>query len=103
MRVLYCIWAVLLLAASAAGQTAAPAPSTPASVARQAPEGSTGYTVFVRGAPIGREDVAVQRDAAGNTAIVSQTRLGPPVNLVTRRAEVRYSADNSPQSVLIDA
>jgi pimeloyl-ACP methyl ester carboxylesterase len=93
MRVVYCIWAVLLVAVTAAAQV----PAAPA------PEGSTGYTVFVKGQPIGREDVTVQRDAAGNTAIVSQTRLGPPVNLVTRRAEVRYRADGSPQSVLIQA
>ena len=82
--ILYCIWAILLLAvAPAAAQT--------------------GYTVFLKGQPIGREDVTVQRDSAGNLSIVSQTRLGPPVNLVTRRAEVRYGADGSPQSVTIDA
>ena len=62
-----------------------------------------GYTVFVRGEPIGREDVTVQRTAAGATTIVSRTRLGPPVNLVTRRAEVRYRADGSPESVYVDA
>ena len=45
----------------------------------------------------------MQRTAAGATTIVSRTRLGPPVNLVTRRAEVRYRADGSPESVYIDA
>jgi pimeloyl-ACP methyl ester carboxylesterase len=96
MPVLHCIWALLLLlAVPAAGGQAAPA--------QAAAEGTSGYTVFVRGQPIGREDVTVQRDAAGNTTIVSQSRLGPPVNLTTRRAEVRYRADGSAQSVFIDA
>jgi uncharacterized protein len=66
-------------------------------------EGTTGYTIFARGEPIGREDVEVQRTTAGATTIISRTRLGPPVNLLTRRAEVRYRADGSPESVYIDA
>jgi pimeloyl-ACP methyl ester carboxylesterase len=94
--VLYCIWAVIvLLAAPAAAQQPQRAP--------QPAEGTTGYTVFVRGQPIGREDVTVQRNAAGATTIVSQTRLGPPVNLVTRRAEVRYRPDGTADAVFIDA
>jgi pimeloyl-ACP methyl ester carboxylesterase len=95
MPVLYCIWALLLLAAVPAAAQQARAP--------QAAEGATGYTVFLRGQPIGREEVTVQRTAAGATTIVSQTRLGPPVNLVTRRAEVRYRADGSAESVSISA
>jgi pimeloyl-ACP methyl ester carboxylesterase len=71
--------------------------------AQQPPEGTTGYTIFARGEPIGREDVEVQRTTAGATTIISRTRLGPPVNLLTRRAEVRYRADGSPESVYIDA
>jgi pimeloyl-ACP methyl ester carboxylesterase len=99
MPVLYCICAlVLLMAAPAAARQAAPAPQP------QPPtEGVTGYTVFVRGQPIGREDVTVQRTTAGATTIISRTRLGPPVNLVTRRAEVRYRPDGSPESVYVDA
>lgn len=98
MPVLYCIcciWALLLFVASpaAAQQGQAPQPA----------EGDTGYTIFVRGEPIGREDVTVQRTTAGATTIVSRTRIGPPVNLVTRRAEVRYGADGSPESVYVDA
>ena len=96
MPVLYCIWAVvLLLSASTAAQQAQPA--------RPPAEGTTGYTIFARGEAIGREDVEVQRTTAGATTIISRTRLGPPVNLLTRRAEVRYRADGSPESVYIDA
>jgi pimeloyl-ACP methyl ester carboxylesterase len=95
MSLLYCIWAVLLLLAApaAAQQPQAPQPA----------EGTTGYTVFLRGQPIGREDVTVQRTATGATTIVSQTRLGPPINLVTRRAEVRYRPDGSADAVFIEA
>ena len=95
MLVFYCICALLLLVASPAAAQQAPPP--------QPAEGDTGYTIFVRGEPIGREDVTVQRTTAGATTIVSRTRIGPPVNLVTRRAEVRYRADGSPESVYIDA
>ena len=95
MSLRYCIWALLLLAAGPAAAQQAPPP--------QPAEGDAGYTIFVRGEPIGREDVTVQRTTAGVTTIISRTRIGPPVNLVTRRAEVRYRADGSPESVYIDA
>jgi pimeloyl-ACP methyl ester carboxylesterase len=96
MRALYCIWAVVLL-------LAVPAAAQQAQQAQAPAEGTSGYTIFARGEPIGREDVEVQRTTAGATTIISRTRLGPPVNLVTRRAEVRYRPDGSPESVYIDA
>ena len=95
MLLFYCIWALVLLVASPAAAQQNPPP--------QPAEGDTGYTIFVQGQPIGREDVTVQRTTAGVTTIISRTRIGPPVNLVTRRAEVRYRADGSPESVYIDA
>jgi pimeloyl-ACP methyl ester carboxylesterase len=98
MPVRYCICALALLLA-----TASAAQQPPQQAAPQPTEGTTGYTVFVRGQPIGREDVTVQRNAAGATTIVSQSRIGPPINLVTRRAEVRYHADGSAEAVFIDA
>lgn len=96
MPVLHCICVLLLLlAVPAAAQQAPPAPP-PA-------EGSSGYTVFLRGQPIGREDVTIRREPTGGTTILSQSRLGPPLNLVTRRAEVRYGADGSAAGVAIEA
>src|SRR5688572_24265540 len=80
---------VLALAAPAAAQQA------PASVK------PTGYTVFLRGAPVGREEVTVQEDATGTT-ITAQGRMGPPLNVVTRRAEVKYTADGSPERFTLD-
>ncbi|MSO45236.1 MAG: alpha/beta fold hydrolase [Acidobacteria bacterium] len=85
---------LLLLAAPMSAQQAVPAPPVEASV---------GYTVFLRGQAIGREQVSIGHDASGATIIVSQSRLGPPLNLVTRRAEVRYRADGTAESVTIDA
>ena len=56
----------------------------------------TGYTVFLRGAPVGREELTVREDATGTT-ITAQGRLGAPLNVVTRRAEMKYTADGTPE------
>ena len=84
LRLLYCMCAVLLLA-------------PPRADAQQAPTGTTGYTTFVRGNPIGREDVTVRSDANSLT-VTSEGRLGAPANLTIRRAEFRYGPDFAPQS-----
>ena len=82
LRLLHCTFALLLLA-------------PPAADAQQA-AGATGYTTFVRGNPIGREDVTVRSDANGVT-VTSEGRLGAPANLTIRRAEFRYGPDWVPQ------
>lgn len=84
LRLLHCTCALLLLAPAAADAQQKP------------PAGPTAYTTFVRGTPIGREDVTVRSDASGLT-VTSEGRLGAPVNLIIRRAEFRYAADGSPQ------
>lgn len=90
MRPFYCTWAILLvLAAQAAAQQAPPAVPT-------------AYSVFFRGAPIGREDVTVRTDAGGTT-VTTEGRVSAPADLVIRRAEFRYAADGSPQSFLLEA
>jgi pimeloyl-ACP methyl ester carboxylesterase len=86
MRLLYCTFAILALGASAA-------------VAQQ-PD-SRGYTVFLRGTPIGREDITV-RSEQGGLVISGTGRLSPPLDIITRRAEVRYTADWSPISMALD-
>src|SRR5687767_9800807 len=95
MRFLYCICAVLMLLPSQAAAQQ-PAASTAAAPA------TTGYTVFLRGTPIGREDVRVQQDSTGLT-IASTGRLAAPINVVLRRAEVKYRADWTPEYVVVDA
>src|SRR5690349_10109854 len=84
LRLLYCTWALLLLAPSLCD-------------AQQLAAGPTAYTTFVRGTPIGREDITVKSDASGLT-VTSQGRLGAPANLTIQQAEFRYAANGAPQS-----
>ena len=75
-----------------------------AEAAQQAPATAkpTGYTIFLRGTPVGREEVTVREDATGTT-IIAQGRLGAPLNVVTRRAEMKYAADWTPERFTLDA
>lgn len=71
--------------------------------AQQAPSaGTTGYTVFLRGSPIGHEDVTVRTDAAG-ISIRSEARASLPEPTTIRRAEVRYASDWTTQSFVLEA
>src|SRR5688500_11586034 len=90
MRVLHCTWLLALV-------LAAPAPAD-----AQAEPGSTGYTIFLRGAPIGREDVTIRTDATG-TMITSSGRATGAVSFVLRRAELKTHPDGSPERYTIDA
>ena len=101
MRCLYSIWAPVLLLAGLLGTGGAEA--SPGGAARQiqAPT-ETGYTVFLRGQPIGREDVTVRPDGDGVT-VISQGRLSAPVNIILRRVEFKYGPDWSPESFTLDA
>jgi pimeloyl-ACP methyl ester carboxylesterase len=60
------------------------------------------YTVFLRGVPIGRENLTVRSDATGLT-LSSQSNIGPPLNIVMRRGEVVYRPDLTPASLTLDA
>jgi len=64
--------------------------------------GSTSYLVFLRQQPIGREEVAVVRNAEGWT-VRGTSQLGVPVDITTRRAEIRYDAEWRPVSVLVNS
>jgi dipeptidyl aminopeptidase/acylaminoacyl peptidase len=91
MRFFHCTCAfLLLLAASSAAQAPAAA------------DGPTGYTVFLRGSPIGREDVTVRSDAAGVT-VVTEGRVSGPADLIIRRAEFKYGPDWTPESFVLEA
>jgi pimeloyl-ACP methyl ester carboxylesterase len=84
---------VALLPAPSAGQLP---PAVP-----PAEPGATAFTIFVRGAPIGVEHMAVSRGADGWT-IVSSGRLGAPLDVVGRRIQVRYTADWRPVELTFD-
>jgi pimeloyl-ACP methyl ester carboxylesterase len=80
------------LAAVAGGASAQP----------RAPESSaSSLTIFMRGTPIGTEQVSLSRSAAGWT-ISSVGRLGAPFDAVARKAEVRYTADWRPLEFTFD-
>jgi pimeloyl-ACP methyl ester carboxylesterase len=105
MRVLHFTWTLLLLltlpAGSAFAQSASadrPQQPTPATTA----PASVGYTVFLRGTPVGHQDVTVRSDAQG-LVISGQGQIADPINVITRRAELRYRPDFTAQSLALEA
>ena len=60
------------------------------------------FIIFIRADRVGSEDVAVARTPLGWT-ITSAGSAGPPLDLVTRQVQVRYSADWKPIDLKIDA
>ena len=85
--------AVLTSATGAAAQAALPPPPS------QDP--GTSYLVFFRSQPIGREDVTVVREPDGWT-VRGTSRLGPPIDITSRVAEVVYDLQWHPKSLLVD-
>jgi alpha-beta hydrolase superfamily lysophospholipase len=81
--------AALLLAPPAGAQT--PAPSA----------GNTQFLVFFRSQPIGREEVVVLRLQDG-WVVRGSSRLGPPIDITSRVAEVNYDLEWRPKSLHID-
>jgi pimeloyl-ACP methyl ester carboxylesterase len=100
MRLFYltCALALTLAAATATPAAAQQAAAQPASATAK----PTGYAIFLRGAPVGREELTVREDATGTTITV-QGRLAAPLNVVTRRAEMKYAADGTPQQFSLEA
>jgi pimeloyl-ACP methyl ester carboxylesterase len=91
MRVLYCIWGLALLLASPAMAQQAQDTASP-----------TGYTIFLRGQAVGRENVTIASGPAGTT-VTSDGRMAAPIASTLRRAEVRYGTDWSPQSLTLES
>jgi pimeloyl-ACP methyl ester carboxylesterase len=60
------------------------------------------FTIFVRGVPIGSEQVSVERTADGWT-IGGTGRIGAPLDIVTRMLQVRYDPAWKPLELTIDA
>lgn len=85
---------VVLSAGTVLAQT--PPPRPPAETAATTP-----YLVFFRSQPVGREEVAVVRQADG-WIVRGSSRQGPPIDITTRIAEVIYDTEWRPRSMLID-
>jgi hypothetical protein len=100
MRLSYCIWTLLLFVSGPAeAGHYVQGNAAPSSQPNQRP---SGYTVFLRGVPIGREDVTVQTNAEG-VLITGEARRTPPGATASGRAEIRYDAAWLPQSLVIES
>lgn len=68
------------------------------------PNGAPGddFLVFIQQRPIGREHVSIVRDADGWT-VRGTSQIGPPVEITTRMAEIKYDADWKPLSASIQS
>src|SRR3954447_16378851 len=99
MPSLHSIRAVLAAAALALPLSAAAQPPPPPAPLQEA--GATSFSIFLRGAPIGTEQIAVTRVASGWT-IVSTGRLEAPLDAVARRLQVRYSPEWKPLEFTLD-
>jgi pimeloyl-ACP methyl ester carboxylesterase len=64
--------------------------------------GAANFSIFLRGAPIGTEQIAVTRVSSGWN-ITSTGRLAAPLDAVARRLQVRYSADWKPLELTLDS
>ena len=80
------------LAVPSAAQTPPPLPQ---------PDSGTQFLVFFRSQPIGREEVIVLRMADG-FVVRGTSRLGPPIDITTRAAQVDYDLQWRPKSLLVD-
>ena len=75
---------------------AAPAPAQPVQA-----EGNTQFLVFFRSQPVGREEVVVLKLQDG-WVVRGTSRLGPPIDITSRVAEVNYDLEWRPKSLHID-
>jgi pimeloyl-ACP methyl ester carboxylesterase len=75
---------------------ASPAPAQPTAAA-----GNTQFLVFFRAAPVGREEVAVLKLQDG-WVVRGSSRLGQPIDITSRVAEVHYDLEWRPTSLHID-
>jgi pimeloyl-ACP methyl ester carboxylesterase len=83
--------------ALALGASAQPPPAQAPQVSR-----TSTFTIFLRGTPIGSEQIALTRSATG-WSIVGSGRLGAPLDVVVRRVEVRYTPEWRPLDMSLDA
>ena len=82
----------LVLPAPSAAQTPPPLPAA---------ETGTQFLVFFRSQPVGREEVLVLRMADG-WVVRGTSRLGAPIDITTRLAQVDYDLEWRPKSLLVD-
>ena len=84
--------AALMSVSAVSAQTPPPLPP---------PESGTQFLVFFRSQPVGREEVMVLRMADG-WIVRGTSRLGQPIDITTRVAEVDYDLQWHPKTLLVD-
>jgi pimeloyl-ACP methyl ester carboxylesterase len=84
--------ALLLSASAATAQTPPPLPSA---------ENGTQFLVFFRSQPVGREEVVILRIGDG-FVVRGASRLGPPIDITTKVAQIDYDLEWRPKSLLVD-
>ena len=94
------VLALLAACAPAAVLAQAPAP-VPAAPARAELAGADTYVVFLAGRVVGREELALTRQADG-WILRGSSRLGPPMATTVRHVELHYDAEWRPRSLELD-
>ena len=89
----WCLLSTAVAAVAVLAPIAAQQPTTPA--------GDTTFTVFLRQRPVGQETLHVESSADG-LLIRGSNRLGPPLDVVTRTAEIHYTTDWRPTRLLLE-
>lgn len=79
-----------------ASQVFAQAPAQPAA------SGDTQFLVFFRSQPVGREEAVVLR-TADSWVVRGTSRLGAPIDITSRTAEVVYDLEWRPKSMTVDS
>jgi pimeloyl-ACP methyl ester carboxylesterase len=88
---------IAVLAAASLASGAAPI----AARAQVVEPASRAFVVFVQSRPVGREEVSLLRQADG-WMLRGSSRIGQPVNIVTRHAEIHYTSDWRPTRAEFD-
>jgi pimeloyl-ACP methyl ester carboxylesterase len=92
-RLLTAVISAVSLVAVAEAQTPPPLPAA---------ESGTQFLVFFRSKPVGREEVLVLRTADG-WVVRGTSRLGPPIDITSRVAQVDYDTEWRPKALIVDA
>jgi pimeloyl-ACP methyl ester carboxylesterase len=95
MALRHCIWAAVALVGSARMAAGQLPPTVQAGA-------TSSFMIFLRGVAIGVEQMTVFRTADG-WEILSTGRLGPPLDVVARKLEVRYTGDWKPLELTLDS
>ena len=76
--------------------------AVPAGAQTPAPAGDASFIVFYRSQPVGREEAVLVR-TADEWVVRGSSRLGQPVDITSRTAQITYDLEWRPKSLAIDA